>query len=147
MWAFRNWLNEARDEKKGELLAGKTKNNKMSAISSLFGFSIEKRYRNDSPTRDVKLFPKTENVKKRRRLYTKDELTAVFIKGKPELDWQKISNIDQTGGRGVVRHAFEVHYPRPRCLRLYAAPLDGEDRGWLVHQIEHRAHLAGDLLH
>jgi integrase len=91
VWAFRNWLNETRDEKKGELLAGKTKNNKMSAISSLFGFSIEKRYRNDNPTRDVKLFPKTENVKKRRRLYTKDELTAVFIKGKPELEWQKWS--------------------------------------------------------
>ena len=47
----------------------------------------------------------------------------------PELDWQKISNIDQTGGRGVVRHEFEVHYPRPRFLRLYAAPLDGEETG------------------
>jgi signal transduction histidine kinase len=28
-----------------------------------------------------------------------------------------------------VRHEFEVHYPRPRFLRLYAAPLDGEAAG------------------
>src|ERR1700756_1336756 len=47
----------------------------------------------------------------------------------PELDWQKISQIDHTGGEGVVRHEFEVHYPRPRFLRLYAAPLDGEATG------------------
>jgi PAS domain S-box-containing protein len=47
----------------------------------------------------------------------------------PELDWQKISNFDHTGGKGVVRHEFEVHYPRPRFLRLYAAPLDGEATG------------------
>ncbi len=47
----------------------------------------------------------------------------------PELDWQKISNIDYAGGKGVVRHEFEVHYPRPRFLRLYAAPLDGEATG------------------
>ena len=32
-------------------------------------------------------------------------------------------------GQGVVRHEFEVHYPRPRFLRLYAAPLDGEAAG------------------
>jgi hypothetical protein len=88
VWTFRNWLNETKDEKKGEVLSGKTKNNKMSAISSLFGFAIEKRYRNDNPSRDVKLFPKGENVKKRRRLYTKAELTALYIKGKPEQDWQ-----------------------------------------------------------
>jgi hypothetical protein len=25
--------------------------------------------------------------------------------------------------------------------------LDGEDRGWLVHQVEQRSHLPGDLLH
>jgi PAS domain S-box-containing protein len=47
----------------------------------------------------------------------------------PELDWQKISKIDSSGGQGVVRHEFEVHYPRPRFLRLYAAPLDGEATG------------------
>ena len=33
------------------------------------------------------------------------------------------------GRPGVVRHEFEVHYPRPRFLRLYAAPLDGEAAG------------------
>src|SRR3954468_15294614 len=44
----------------------------------------------------------------------------------PELDWQKISRFDSNGGAGVVRHEFEVHYPRPRFLRLYAAPLDPE---------------------
>ena len=29
----------------------------------------------------------------------------------------------------MVRHEFEVQYPRPRFLRLYAAPLDGETAG------------------
>jgi PAS domain S-box-containing protein len=43
----------------------------------------------------------------------------------PELDWAKIARFDSTGGQGVVRHEFEVHFPRPRFLRLYAAPLDG----------------------
>ena len=47
----------------------------------------------------------------------------------PELDWEKISHADRTGGAQVVRHEFEVFYPRPRFLRLYAAPLDGEATG------------------
>jgi two-component system, sporulation sensor kinase E len=47
----------------------------------------------------------------------------------PELDWEKIVQLDATGGRRVVRHEFEVPYPRPRFLRLYAAPLDGEAAG------------------
>jgi PAS domain S-box-containing protein len=47
----------------------------------------------------------------------------------PELDWEKIRRFDHAGGQGVVRHEFEVHYPRPRFLRLYAAPLDGEAAG------------------
>jgi PAS domain S-box-containing protein len=47
----------------------------------------------------------------------------------PELDWEMISKSDKTGGKRVVRHEFEVHYPRPRFLRLYAAPLDGEATG------------------
>ncbi len=47
----------------------------------------------------------------------------------PELDWEKISWTDHAGGERVVRHEFEVHYPRPRFLRLYAAPLDGEAAG------------------
>jgi PAS domain S-box-containing protein len=47
----------------------------------------------------------------------------------PEVDWQKISRADQAGGGQVTRHEFEVFYPRPRFLRLYAAPLDGEATG------------------
>jgi PAS domain S-box-containing protein len=44
----------------------------------------------------------------------------------PELDWKNISRFDSAGGAQVSRHEFEVDYPRPRFLRLYAAPLDGE---------------------
>jgi two-component system, sporulation sensor kinase E len=47
----------------------------------------------------------------------------------PELDWKKISRFDLEGGAHVSRHEFEVNYPRPRFLRLYAAPLDGEATG------------------
>jgi PAS domain S-box-containing protein len=47
----------------------------------------------------------------------------------PELEWDKIRRFDQTGGPGVVRHEFEVQYPRPRFLRLYAAPLDEQAAG------------------
>src|SRR5262252_3909738 len=47
----------------------------------------------------------------------------------PELEWDKIARFDRAGGRGIIRHEFEVHYPRARFLRLYAAPLDGEARG------------------
>jgi PAS domain S-box-containing protein len=47
----------------------------------------------------------------------------------PEVDWEKISRTDHAGGAHVVRHEFEVHYPRPRFIRLYAAPLDGEATG------------------
>ncbi|HZL12961.1 MAG TPA: PAS domain S-box protein, partial [Verrucomicrobiae bacterium] len=42
----------------------------------------------------------------------------------PEMDWEKISRADSAGGERVVRHEFEIHYPRPRFLRLYAAPLE-----------------------
>src|SRR5260221_9017372 len=47
----------------------------------------------------------------------------------PDLDWEKMARIDQEGGQGVVRHEFEVHFPRPRFLRVYAAPLDGQAGG------------------
>ncbi len=47
----------------------------------------------------------------------------------PELDWAMVSKADPAGGKPVVRHEFEIHYPRPRFLRLYAAPLDGEAAG------------------
>jgi PAS domain S-box-containing protein len=42
----------------------------------------------------------------------------------PEMDWGKISRTDAAGGERVVRHEFEIHYPRPRFLRLYAATLE-----------------------
>jgi PAS domain S-box-containing protein len=42
----------------------------------------------------------------------------------PEMDWEKISSTDSAGGGRVVRHEFEIHYPRPRFLRMYAAPLE-----------------------
>jgi PAS domain S-box-containing protein len=47
----------------------------------------------------------------------------------PELDWKNILRLDASGGQRVLRHEFEVHYPRPRFLLLYAAPLDGEAAG------------------
>jgi PAS domain S-box-containing protein len=47
----------------------------------------------------------------------------------PELEWKKIVRFDSSGGEGVVRHEFEMHFPRPRFLRMYAAPLDGRAPG------------------
>jgi two-component system, sporulation sensor kinase E len=47
----------------------------------------------------------------------------------PEVDWGKIARADAAGGTRITRHEFEVDYPRPRFLRLYAAPLDGEAAG------------------
>lgn len=47
----------------------------------------------------------------------------------PEVEWQNLARMDKDGGKRVMRHEFEVHYPRPRFLRLYAAPLDGEAIG------------------
>jgi two-component system, sporulation sensor kinase E len=47
----------------------------------------------------------------------------------PEADWEKILRAEHGGGTRVARLEFEIHYPRPRFLRLYAAPLDGEATG------------------
>ena len=47
----------------------------------------------------------------------------------PEVDWEKLSRFNTRDGQQVARHEFEVAYPRPRFLRLYAAPLDGEATG------------------
>lgn len=47
----------------------------------------------------------------------------------PELQWEKLAAMDQTGGQRVIRHEFEISFPRQRFLRLYAAPLDGETPG------------------
>lgn len=47
----------------------------------------------------------------------------------PELDWTKILTHDARGGAGLVRHELEINFPRPRFVRLYAAPLDGQAAG------------------
>ncbi|MBC8095587.1 MAG: PAS domain S-box protein [Akkermansiaceae bacterium] len=47
----------------------------------------------------------------------------------PELDWKEVLRFNAAAGQHVVRHEFEVHYPRSRFLRLYAAPLDGDAAG------------------
>jgi PAS domain S-box-containing protein len=47
----------------------------------------------------------------------------------PELDWNSLSRTDASGSARVTRHEFEIHYPRPRFLHLYVAPLDGEASG------------------
>lgn len=54
------------------------------------------------------------------------EVITRFI---PQLEWQKIVRIDVAGGPGIVRHEFEIQYPLPRFIRLYAAPLDGQTAG------------------
>ncbi len=89
-WRFRNWLDtEARDEKKGEPLAGQTKVHKLGAARTLFDFAIERRHRNDNPMANVKTFSKTENIKKYRRLYTEGELKALFVDAQPDTEWQR----------------------------------------------------------
>ncbi len=47
----------------------------------------------------------------------------------PDLDWDKLARFDKRGGVRISRHEFEVEYPRPRFLSIYAAPLDGEAIG------------------
>ena len=72
-------------------------------------------YFNQAVTRLIGLQPDAEDLK----------IADVL----PEVDWGKISRADHAGGAHVTRHEFEIHYPRPRFLRLYAAPLDGEATG------------------
>lgn len=72
-------------------------------------------YLNQAVTRLLGLQPNTEGR----------QLKGIL----PEVDWENISHLDAKGGPNVVRHEFEVEYPRPRFLRLYAAPLDGEEIG------------------
>jgi len=47
----------------------------------------------------------------------------------PELDWASLTAAGLDGRSRTTRHEFEVTYPRPRFLRLYAAPLDVEAKG------------------
>ncbi len=72
-------------------------------------------YFNQAVTRLIGLQPDTEER----------HITDIL----PEMDWESISRADRAGGAHVTRHEFEIHYPRPRFLRLYAAPLDGEAKG------------------
>lgn len=72
-------------------------------------------YFNEAVTRLVGLKPGAEG----------EPITRVLT----DLDWKTISQFDREGGKHVIRHEFEVSYPRQRFLRLYAAPLDGEAAG------------------
>ncbi len=47
----------------------------------------------------------------------------------PELDWEKLIGADRRGGTRLTRHEFELQYPRPCFVSVYAAPLDGEAVG------------------
>jgi PAS domain S-box-containing protein len=47
----------------------------------------------------------------------------------PEFDWEELARFDREGGARVIRQEFEISYPKPRYLHLYAAPLDGEGKG------------------
>ncbi|MDX1952950.1 MAG: ATP-binding protein [Verrucomicrobiota bacterium] len=47
----------------------------------------------------------------------------------PEFHWEQIEQLDAAGGTRVLRQEFEITYPRPRYLHVYAAPLDGEQSG------------------
>ncbi len=46
-----------------------------------------------------------------------------------ELDWESLSATGPNGRQRATHHEFEVTYPRPRFLRVYAAPLDAESKG------------------
>lgn len=72
-------------------------------------------YFNQAVTRLIGLQPSAEDL----------QVSGVL----PEVDWAAISKVDNAGGAHYTRHEFEVHYPRPRFIRMYAAPLDGEARG------------------
>src|ERR1700722_20907030 len=54
-----------------------------------------------------------------------DEEEQHISKILPEMHWENISKAGGAGGGRMARHEFEVHYPRPRFLRMYAAPLEG----------------------
>jgi two-component system, sporulation sensor kinase E len=52
-----------------------------------------------------------------------DHLITRFL---PDLDWTNIVSGPKSGRLPVVRHEMEIHYPRDRFLRVYAAALDPE---------------------
>ena len=54
------------------------------------------------------------------------ELLSRFL---PEVDLPKMMKSESKGAQRVIRHEFEIQFPRPRYLRLYAAPLAAEKDG------------------
>lgn len=56
----------------------------------------------------------------------------------PALDWDRMAQAERGDAGGIIRQEIEIDFPRPRFLRLSAAPLegpDGGDAGWalIVH--------------
>ena len=47
----------------------------------------------------------------------------------PDLDWDFLKAMDMEGSQVLVRREFDLSYPKPRFIRLYAAPLDGQIEG------------------
>src|SRR3954463_11676906 len=58
-----------------------------------------------------------------------DAETQPLTRYLPEFDWQELSRLDEQGGARIIRQEFEISYPKPRFIHLYAAPLDGEGKG------------------
>jgi PAS domain S-box-containing protein len=52
----------------------------------------------------------------------------------PGLEWEKLSALRRGADARIVRHELEISYPRPRFLRLFAAPLENSiaDEGGLA---------------
>jgi two-component system, sporulation sensor kinase E len=47
----------------------------------------------------------------------------------PEVNWEQLLSMQLQDGQRVLRQEFEISFPRPRYIHLYAAPLDGEQTG------------------
>jgi two-component system, sporulation sensor kinase E len=47
----------------------------------------------------------------------------------PEMPWESLSAPGSDGRPRPAHHEFEIAYPRPRFLRVYVAPLEGESNG------------------
>ena len=58
-----------------------------------------------------------------------DAETQPLARYLPEFNWEELSRFDQQGGARIIRQEFEISYPKPRFLHLYAAPLDGDGQG------------------
>lgn len=70
------------------------------------------------------------NQAARRMLGLTDDVEGRHVRDcVPEVDWDQLARLDTAGGQRFVRQEFEIEYPRPRFLRLLAAPLDGRQTG------------------